>query len=154
MVNNTVRVEAERRNTAEEGRTPVQAQSAGRYSKGTDIFKNLSRKELSEKKVIIFKPCKKFDILHIASNEPGQVPHESTSITRTIITRSVGSALPRKRRSQLAGGKAPKKSSSSSESSRPLCKIAKQAEIWEGFMDEYKKRQSDCLDDLSLPKLE
>ncbi len=143
-----------RRNTVEDRRTPIQVQSAGQYSKGMDTFKNLSHKDLSKKKVIIFKLRKKFNIPHIASNEPGQVPHESTSITRTIITRSAGSALPRKRRSQSAGGRVLEKSNSSSENSRLKSKRAKRAEVYERFMDEYRKLQSNRLDDLSLPKLE
>ncbi len=154
VVDNAVRVKAERRNAAEEGRPPVQVQSAGRYSKGMDFLRNLCREDLSEKKVIIFKLCRKFNIPHIASNEPGQVPHEYMSITKTIVTRSVTSALTRKRRSQSAGGQVPVESSSSSDSARPASKKQKAQKQWEGWVHEYKKRQSDHLDDLSLPKLE
>ncbi len=154
MINDAVRVKAKRRNAAEEGRTPVQVQSAGRHSKGVDVFKNLSHEDLSKANILIFKPRKKFNIPHIASNVPGQVPHESTSITRTIVTRSAGSVLPRKRRSQSAGGNVPEKSGSSSEGPQKKSKRLKCTEAYLRFQDEYRERQDQCLDDPTLPKLE
>ncbi len=154
MVNNAIWVEAKRRNAAEEGRVLVQVQSAGRYTEGMDIYKNLSHEDASEMDVLIFKPYKKFDIPHIASNLPGQVPHESTSITRTIITRSAGSALPRKRRSQSAGGKTLEKSSSSSEGLSQKSKRAKCSEAYLKFLDECREQQDRRLDEPALPKLE
>ncbi len=118
------------------------------------VFSSKFSTDASERDVLIFKPCKKFGVPHIASNILGQVPHESTSITRTIITRSATSGLSRKRRSQLAVGKIIEKSSSSSEGLSQKSKRAKRTEEYWKYLDEYRVRQDKCLDDPSLPKLE